>query len=165
MVLKSKFGGFGFWFSLTMFSGGLGILIYLLTCGLRNTPLAGQVFLFTALIGLIVVYGKLLFDANLIAIDTTKKVITFINIFTRRRTLYTFSDFDGKVNWNEPIKGGYVRRYYLIQNRKAVKKITSFIYSNQKELEEALIEIKDLGTAKYSYLKSWKVFLGYPIID
>ncbi|MEO8712038.1 MAG: hypothetical protein ABI405_07950 [Parafilimonas sp.] len=165
MLIKGKFKSFGFRFSLISVLLGLSVFVYCLIFGLGNTPIAGQIFLYTVLILLLAMYGKLLYDANLITVDSEAKTITFINVFTRLPSSYNFSEFEGKLVWYEPIKGGSVRNYYLIRKKKAVKKISGFIYSNQKELEEALTDIKDLGTTKYSYLKSWKVFFGFPIFD
>ena len=163
MKIKGQFKTFGFWFSLISVIGGLSVIIYCFVFGVGNTPIAGQIFLYFVLIILLGVYGKLLYDANLVTVDTQSKTVDFVNVFTRRHSVYNFKDFDGKLVWYEPIKGGYVRNFYFIQNKKAVKKISAFIYSNQKELEEALADISDLGTTKYSYLKSWKVFFGFPI--
>jgi hypothetical protein len=165
MIIKGRFKTFGFWLSWVSVIGGVSVFIYCLAFGVGNTPLAGQIFLYGVLIILFVVYGKLLYDANLITVDTASKTINFVNLFTRHRSFYSFSDFDGKIVWYEPIKGGYVKNFYFIQNKKAVKKISGFIYSNQKDLEQALTDIKDLGTTNYTYLKSWKVFFGFPIIE
>ena len=165
MNIKGQFKTFGFWLSLISFIGGLCVLIYSFVFGMGNTPIAGQIFFYGVLGILLAVYGKLLYDANLVTVDTQNKTIDFVNIFTRHHVVYNFRDFDGKLVWYEPIKGAYVRNFYFIKDKKAVKKFSSFIYSNQKELEEALSDIKDLGTTNYTYLKSWKVFFGYPIID
>lgn len=165
MIIKGQFKTFGFWLSLISVVGGLSTLIYCLVYGLGETPVAGQIALYVSLIFLISIYGKLLYDANLITIDAADQTITFKNLFTRHYSSYKFSDFDGKLVWYEPIKGGYAKNFYFIQNKKAVKKISGFIYSNQEELEETLADIKDFGTTKYTYLKSWKVFFGFPIID
>lgn len=165
MTVKGRFKTFGFWLSIASVIGGLIALCYWLFIGLGDTPIAGQFFFGLVFFLLLSVYGKLLFDANLITVDTTNKTVAFKNVLTRQTSTYYFSDFDGKLVWYEPIKGGHVRNFYLIQNKKAIKKISGFIYSNQKELEDALADIKDLGTTNYSYWKSWKVFLGFAIID
>ncbi|NNV56087.1 hypothetical protein [Limnovirga soli] len=165
MIIRGQFKTFGFRFSLIAVIGGLISLIYFILFGVGNTPIAAQFFLYFVLILLLSIYGKLLYDANLISINTKDKTVTFVNIFTRNSSKYNYSDFDGKLVWYEPIRGGYVRNFYFIQNKKAVKKISGFIYSNQNDLEEELIDIKDFGTTKYSYLKSWKVFFSIPIID
>jgi hypothetical protein len=118
-------------------------------------------FFFTVLFG---TFRHLLYDSNLIQIDTTKQTITFKNQLTRKRSSFQFSDFDGKLLCFEPIKGGYVRNLYLVINKRAVRKFTDFIYSNQSEIESALSSIKDLGTFNYSYLKTWRISLGLPIL-
>ena len=165
MIIKGQFKTFGFWLALVSVIGGLSILIYWLAYGVGDIPLAGKIVFFCVCILLITIYGKLLYDANQITIDTEAKTISFVNLFTRHHSQYIFSDFDGKLVWFEPMKGFYPKNYYLIKNKKAVKKISSFIYSNQEELEEALKDIHDFGVTNYSYLKSWKVFFGFPIID
>ena len=165
MIIKAQFKTFGFCISIISVIGGAITLVYCFIYGLGKTPVAAQIALYGILVLLISIYGKILYDANLITIDTAEQTIKFINLFTRHHLFYKFSDLDGKLVWYEPVKGGYAKNLYFIQNKKAVKKISGFIYSNQKELEEALADIKDLGNIKYSFLKSWKVFFGYPIID
>ena len=165
MIINGQFKTFGFWFSTTSFLGGLCFLFYSFVIGLDNIPIIGQLFFYTVLGVLLATFGKFLYDANQIKIDIQNKTIDFVNVFTRQHLVYNFDEFDGKLVWYEPIKGGHIRNFYFIKDKKAIKKISSFIYSNQKELEEALSNIKDLGNTKYSYLKSWKVFFGFPIID
>ncbi|MEO7210671.1 MAG: hypothetical protein ABIY35_06990, partial [Chitinophagaceae bacterium] len=97
MIIKGKFRSFGFWFSLGSVLFGLCIFIYFTIHGLGNTPLSGQIFFYGVLIILLLLYGKFLYDANLITIDTVSKTITFVNKFNRHRSLYNFSDFDGKL--------------------------------------------------------------------
>lgn len=164
MIIKGKFRSFGFWFSLSSVFFGICILFYCFIFGLGNISLEGQIFFYGVLIILICVYCKLLYDANLITIDTEVKKIIFENKFTRIRSTNKFSDFDGKLIVYK-LQRGYTKNYYIIKNKKVVKKISGFIYSNQKELGDALSDIKDLGAIKYSYLISWKVFFGYPILD
>jgi hypothetical protein len=53
----------------------------------------------------------------------------------------------------------------LVREKRAVKKITDFMYSNYKQIEDALQPIQDLGTFKYSHIKTWKISLGLPILD
>lgn len=165
MYIKGQFKTFGCWFSLVACITGLCVLIYALSFGVDITHVAGILFFYFVLSILLTIYGKILYDANLISIDIENKKIEFTNTFTRLKSVYDFMDLDGKLVWYEPIRGGHIRNFYLIKNKKAIKKISGFIYSNQRELEEALSEIKDLGTTNYSYLKSWKVFFGFPIID
>ncbi len=165
MIIKGQFKTFGFWFSLSAVTGGLSVILYWLIVGFDGTPIAGKLFLGFVLFLLLCIYGKLLLETNIIKIDTTNKTVTFKNLLTQKSSTHNFCDFDGKLVWYEPIRGGQVRNFYFIKNKKAVKKISGFIFSNQKELEKALSEIKDLGTTNYSYLKSWKVFLKLRIID
>lgn len=165
MIIKGQYKTFGFWISLLSVIGGLCVFLYYIINGAGNTPIAGQICLYSLMTLLVGLYGKQLYDANQISIDTDFKTITFINLFTRQKSIFHFDDFDGKLVWDEPIKGGTVRKCFLIQDRRAKKKISGFIYSNHLELEKALTEIKDFGKTNYSYLKSVKVLFGYPIID
>jgi hypothetical protein len=165
MLIEGKFKTFGFWLANIATFGGLILLFYFLFNENTTTPVARQIFLYLVIVLCISIYGKLLFDANFILIDTDTKIITFKNRFTRRKTTYKWSDFDGRLVIDEPVKGGWVRNYYLVKDKRALKKITAFMYSNQSEIEEALKEIKDLGTFKYSYLRSWKISLRLPILN
>src|SRR4051812_18529394 len=99
-MIKGRFKTFGFWLSLVSVVGGVSVFIYCFAFGVGNTPLAGQIFFYGVLTILLAVYAKLLYDANLITVDTANKTITFVNLFTRHRSLYTFSDFDGKLVWH-----------------------------------------------------------------
>ena len=165
MIIKGEFKTFGFWLSVISVLGGLFFFGFNIFWVLNNISFAGQLFFFLVFSILIGTYGKLLYDANIITIETANKCVTFKNILTRQHSTYYFSDFDGKLVWYKPIKYGRIRNLYLIKNKKAVKKISGFLYSNQKELENALIDIKDLGITNYSYLKSWKALFGCEIID
>lgn len=134
MIIKGKFKTFGFWFSISAVIGGLAILIGISIKGFGSAPVAAQVFLLTVVFMLISLYGKLLYDANSIKINTEAKTISFKNLFTGVKTVYNFSDFDGKLVCYKPIKGGWAKFIYLVKNKKVVKKINDFIYSNEKEL-------------------------------
>lgn len=111
------------------------------------------------------IYGKLLYDTNLITINTEENTIKFKNIITQVVKIYHMEDFDGRFFTNQPIKGGWVRNFYLTKDKKVVKKISNFIYSNQKEIEESFNQVKDLGSIKYSLFKSLKILFRYPIIN
>lgn len=165
MIVRGRFRTFGFWVSVISVIGGTFIAIYLPLNGIDNTPTFGKIIFFVAIFLLLSVYGKLFYDANLITIDTTTRTITFTNRFTRAKSTYIFSDFDGKLVSYKPIKGSWAKFLYLVKDERVVKKMTDFMYSNQKELEEALAEIKDLGTVKYSLIKTWKMLLNKPVLD
>lgn len=165
MAIKGRFKTLGYRLSVLSFVGGISTIIYFLVSGFDNTPLAGIIFLFVVLTILIGGFGRLLFDSNFLVIDTVNKTIAFTNQLTRKRSIYSFDCFDGKIVCLEPIKGGYARNLYLVKEKRAVKKITDFMYSNHKQIEDALQPIQDLGTFKYSYIKTWKISLGLPILD
>jgi len=165
MVIKGKFKTFGYWLTVLALLGGIYALGYSLLFGFDSIPLAGIIFFLVVLIILLGSFGRLLFDSNFLVIDTENESITFTNQLTRSRSSFNFDYFDGKLICLEPIKGGYARNLYLVKDKIAVKKITDFMYSNHKQIEDALQPIKDLGTFKYSYVKTWKISLGLPIID
>lgn len=165
MEIKGKFKTFGYWLSVLSVIGGISALIYFFVLGADTTPLAGKIALLVALTVLLGSYGRLLFDSNLLVIDTDNQTIAFTNQITRKRDIYGFDYFDGRIVCLEPIKGGYARNLYLVKEKRAVKKIADFMYSNHSEIEEALKPIQDLGTFNYSYTKTWRVSLGLPILD
>lgn len=165
MVIKGKFRTFGYWLTVFSLVGGISAIIYILVFGFDNTPLVGIIFFLVVLTILLGGFGRMLFDSNFLVIDTKNDTITFTNQLTRKRSTFHFDYFDGKLTCLEPIKGGYARNLYLVKDKKAVKKISDFMYSNHKEIEDALQPIEDLGTFKYSYIKTWKISLGLPILD
>jgi len=165
MVIKGKFRTFGYWLTVISLIGGISAIIYFLFFGFHNTTLAGLILFLVALIILLGGFGRLFFDSNFLVIDTENETITFTNQLTRKRSTFRFDYFDGKLISLEPIKGGNARNLYLVKDKKAVKKITDFMYSNHRQIEDALQPIKDLGTFKYSYIKTWKISLGFPILD
>lgn len=165
MVIKGKFRTFGYWLTVLALLGGVSAFFYILVFGFDNTPLAGIIFFFVVLTILLGGFRRLLFDSNFLVIDTENESITFTNQLTRKRSYFHFDYFDGKLICLEPMKGGYARNLYLVKDKKAVKKITDFMYSNHEQIENALQPIKDLGTFKYSYVKTWKISLGLPILD
>ena len=164
MLIEGKFRTFGFWLSACFLVFSL-FLAFNFIPHFKGMNWKG-VFYISLVLGVSLgTFGRLLFDAHYIEIDTIYKTVQFKNRFTFKRTTYHFSDFDGKLICYEPISWGYVRNLYFIKDRKAVKKLTTLMYSNQAELEENLEEIKDLGSFEYSYIKTWKISLGLPIID
>ena len=164
MLVKGKFKTFGYWVSLVSVIGGLAIFIYGFTDGLADTPLAGQIFLYGGISLMVISYGKFLYDANLITISPETETITFRNIFTRVSSSYSFDDFDGRIV-SYQMQGGWKKNLFLIKDKRAIRKISGFMYSNQKEIEQTLVKIKDLGSFDHSFLKSWKILFGLPILD
>ena len=164
MIIKGKFRTFGFWLSVFAIVFGILILIHIHRDS-NNISWKGLLFFHLILLISLGAFGRLLYDAHFIEIDSINKMVHFKNRFTFKRTTYHFSDFDGKLICYEPIKWGYVRNLYFIKDKIAVKKLTTFMYSNQAALEESLKEIKDFGTFEYSYIKTWKISLGLPILD
>lgn len=173
MITKSKVLSFGFVLSLIALLGALTAITTAIIelesnlnfIGFVDMPVLGRIFFVFVMLIAISIYGKLLWDSNILLIDTKLKTIKFTNRLTLISSIYYFSYFDNSMIVFEPIKGGYARNYYLIKNRKVIKRITGFIYSNQNELEDALQEIKSLGEVKYSYLNSTKNLFRLPILE
>ncbi len=124
-MTKSKFKTFGFWaisiitlFGLTLF---LSAFLNTRTVQQKNILLVfGPIF--TLLFG-----SQLWRDAKIILIDTLGMNIRFTNLFTRKKTILSFNDFDGFVDMYQSAKGGTYRVIYLVNNRKFVKKYQAFI--------------------------------------
>lgn len=104
-------------------------------------------------------------DGNFITIDTFSKTITFANFFTKRKQTYEFNSFDGFIDMYQRSKGGSYRVVYLVRNKKYIKKISSFIYSNLDELQDSLTPIEYLGRQEYNIIKSIKVLFHREILD
>ena len=104
-------------------------------------------------------------DGNFITIDTFSKTITFSNFFTRHKQTNEFNTFDGFIDMYQKSKGGSYRVIYLVKDRKYIKKISSFIYSNLDELQDGLSPIEYLGQQEYNILKSIKVLLNKQVLD
>lgn len=165
MIIKGKHRTVGFGFVLIFFLGCSYAIFHFAYFGFGSEKLSGKIAVTLVTVMAWFIFGKMLYDTNLIRIDTDAQRISFKNIFTQKRKSYSFLDFEGKLVCNEPIKGGSIRNFYLIKNKRAVRKISKLMYSNQNELEESLHDIKDLGSFEYSYKKSWKISLGLPILD
>lgn len=165
MVVKGKFRRLGYWLTVLSLVGGISAFAYILVFGFGSTPFAGVIFFFVVLTILLGGFGRLLFDANFLVIDTENQTITFTNQLTRKRRSFHFGYFDGKLICLKPIKGGHARNLYLVKDKKVTRKITDFMYSNYKQIEDSLKPVKDLGTFKYSYIKTWKISFGLPILD
>jgi hypothetical protein len=103
-------------------------------------------------------------EAKAILIDDNNSTICFANIFTRRKEIYSFDEFDGFVDLYQPVTGGRVRVLYLIKNGKFIKKISGFYYSNLDELIAALSPIKYLGKQDFGLIKSLKILFNMTIL-
>ena len=161
MTIKSNVNKFGFWFSAVGTISGLILLFFYFPAEL---PTLGFVFYYLVLIILLITYGKILWDANKLIIDTLNESIKFKNRISQISKTYPFSYFDGFIVTFEPMKFENVRNIYLVKNGVFIKKISAFIYLNHTEIEQSLSPIKYLGEIKYSHLNSLKIALGLPIL-
>ena len=173
MVIKSRVLSFGFGLSIfALLSAGIAILVILIDLGFGlnisgfiDMPLFGKIFFLFVMLLAIGIFVKLLWDSNILIIDSELRTIKFTNRITWISSTYDFTYFDCSIIVFEPIRGGFARNCYLIKNRKVIKRIYSLIYSNQMELEKGLQEIKSLGEIKYSYINSAKILFGLPILE
>ena len=161
MVLKSKNKTFGFWFTLLGFIAGLCMLV-----GFSFTDMALPPRLFSLLVifTLLGTTGIILWDSNIIVIDTDLKTINFKNIFTQISKKYSLDYFDSYISTYEPMKFKDPKNIYLVKNGIFIKKISSFVYSNHSEIEEALVPLNNSREVKYSHWNSFKIFIGRPIL-
>lgn len=162
-MIKSRTNTFGFWFSIvmTLYSIGLGLSQFFQESNEKLriiAPIAGAVL--TLILG-----SQLWRDSKYILIDTTDKTITFINFFTRQKKIFYFADIDGYVDLYQPTSSRSYRVLYLVKDGKFVEKVSTFIYSNVAEMEEALKPIKYLGLKDFSYLKSIRILLNLNVLN
>src|SRR4051812_38731970 len=71
----------------------------------------------------------------IIKINPSTKSILFKNIFTRKTFDYSCDDFDGYMDIYAQTKNGSYKVLYLIKNRRAIKIITGYYYSNMDEMQ------------------------------
>jgi hypothetical protein len=162
MTIKSNIRTFGFWYSIL--GGVFGIGMFISFCFYIQMDFLPKLFSFVVIAILLITVGKILWDGNIINIDTDLKTITFKNRFTLISKRYNITYFDGYVFTYEPMKFKYPKNIYLVKNGVFLKKISSFIYSNHSEIEKGLFPLKNLGEVKYTHWNSFKIFIGRPII-
>ena len=138
------------------------MLVYLFTTEEMDLP--PKLASFFVMVVLLASFGKILWDANILFIDTYLKTIRFKNRFTQISKSYAFDYFDGYIFTYEPMKFKYPKNIYLVKNGIFDKKISSFIYSNFSEIEEGLVPLKNRGEIKYSHWNSFKIFIGQRIL-
>lgn len=164
MTIKSKFNTFFFWFSNLCFFGGFYGFVYLLFGGFSNESTSGNFALLIVLIILIWLYGKMLWDAKAITIDTEAKNITFKNRYTQNQCSYKFDFFDGFVTYYQYTKFGTFKVIYFVKKQRLLFKVSKAFYSNQDEILSAVSSIKDMGILKYSFMDSIRNLLGKKVL-
>jgi hypothetical protein len=168
-MIKGRFNTFGFWLMLGSTAVFVLLLVYMVfqmifhTSGeALNSAIANCIIFSIA----IVIFGAQLWrDAKGIMIDTIEKKMTVKNRITQRSKQYGFKDFDGYAVMNQFAGYTSFKVIYLIRNKVAVVKMTSFIYSNLAEMQEALKPIKFLGNLRSGIFTSMDILLGNEILD
>jgi len=113
----------------------------------------------------IIIAKVLLTNAMKIAIDKNEKKIIFTHIWFNFAKTYSLKDFDSYVETEEWSKQGTFKAIYLIANKKLIRKIRGFYYSNMDELKDALFDLSNLGFRKITSLKALKIYVTGRIID
>ena len=163
MIINSRTKKFGFWLSIIAICGALFDLLFFRNINIPATHLI--VFANFALCSIILMAFKNLWEGNQVEINTHVQQIFFKNIITQKNKLFPFGYFDGYIIIRGSIGGRLITYLYLIKDRRAVRKICSFAYSNFDELKTNLAEIKYLGEFKYSGRRTIKVLFNLPILN
>ncbi|HWW41414.1 hypothetical protein [Pedobacter sp.] len=161
-MVKSQFKSFGFWFMIAVVLFG-AILFFSAFLNTR-TEQQKQVCLISGPIFSILFGWQLWRDASVILIDKLNKTISFTNLFTRRQSIISFDDLDGFIDVYQAVQAGRIRVIYLVRDKKFVKKLSSYYYSNLDELQEALTPIKYLGLQNFNIIKSVKILFNLRVL-
>jgi hypothetical protein len=164
MIIKSESKTFFFWFSNLCIIGGIYGFIYMFFGGFSNESILGHFVLIVVLLILLWIYGKMLWDANAIIIDTEMKNIIFKNRYTKKQKLYQFDYFDGFVTHYQYTKFGNFKVIYFVKDQRLLYKVSKAVYSNQDQMLAALPPIKDMGLIEYSFIDSIRNLLGRKVL-
>ena len=178
IMIKSKFRISGFWFLLvvTAYITINFISVFLdicfditflkpltLTHG-QNDFLIFQIWIFglLAIIFIPIIY----FSGVIVTIDNLGKTISFKNIFTQKEKVYVFTEFDGYVDtsWRDGYQGNY-DIIYFIKDDKRIEKISSYYYSNYKELRAGLDSLTYIGYREFGLFKNLRILFGQKVAD
>jgi hypothetical protein len=174
-LIKSKHNTFGFWtltllctFTFLLFLDGLSKSLFGFGFNLRNgessDELHNDVLLFFGL----TIFWSIILSAQLknITIDLVNKTISFQNIFTRKSKVYLFSDFDGYINTAIPHDISFYpyNTIGLVKDKRILRRIDKYYYSNVDELKSGLNEIKDLGEIQFNVWGRVKMMLKFPVL-
>lgn len=174
-MIKSKFGGFGFYLMALLMLFFLFLLlsavlqyyfgIELFRISMRNEFEAHiQIALFC--IALLIFGSVFTYNANITYIDTANKYLILRNIITQKSTKYYYADLDGYVDTLQ--RDGWRNSYktiYLVKNKKYIIKISDFFYSNYDELQKGLNGVTYLGIKNFNVFDSFKVLFRMDIED
>jgi hypothetical protein len=162
-MTKSQFKSFGFWLMIFLLSVGI---IFLLSAFLQSRTERQEIVCLSVGLIYILLFGSQLWrDAKIILIDTFGKTISFTNLFTRQQTFSSFDEFDGFIDTFQSSRDGTYRVIYLVKDKKFVKKISSFYYSNLDELQDSLVGLKYLGQQNFNIIKSFKILFNMPVLN
>ena len=173
-MIKSRHNTFGFWFFILI---SVFFFFFLFFATLTHFAILNLTF-FTKLneksfyvmafvFGFFLIFFLFLISAYVknITIDTTSKTISIQNVINRRIKIYSFSDFDGLIDTYLTHRIAKYKTIGLIKDKKVVRYIDSFWYSNYSELRAALNGLNNLGTFDFGTLKSIRLLLRLQIID
>ena len=104
-------------------------------------------------------------EANIITIDTSHKIITFKNIFTRHTDKFLFDQFSGFVDTLQRTRRNNYKALYIVQDKKYVKKISAAMYKNFDELLGGLSPVNYLGFKKLGLKERFKILLNNQMHD
>jgi hypothetical protein len=161
-MTKSQFKSFGFWLMTLMVL--MGLLFFLSAFLPSRTEQQKPVCIVTGLVLMLLFGSQLWRDAKIILIDTFGRTISFKNLFTRQQTISSFDQFDGFIDTFQSSRGGTYRVIYLVKDRKFIRKISSFYYSNLDELQNSFVDIKYLGRQNFNIIKSFKILFNMPVL-
>ena len=164
MTIKSKLNTFFFWFSNLCIVGGVYGFIYLLFGGFSNESISGNIALIVVLTILLWLYGKMLWDAKAITVDSEANNITFKNRYSQNQWSYKFDYFDGFVTYYQYTKFGTYKVIYFVKDQRLLFKVSKAFYSNQEEILSAISSIKDMGLLEYSFMDSVRNLLGKKVM-
>ena len=178
IMTKSKFRISGFWFLFVMTTYitinfisvvlevcfGIKFLKPLTLTHGQSDFLIFQIWTFGLLA--IVFVPIIYFNAVVVTIDNLNKTISFKNIFTKKERVYVFTELDGYVDTSW--KNGYQANYniiYFIKEDKRIEKISSYYYSNYKELQAALDSLVYMGYREFGLFTNLKLLVRLKVTD
>lgn len=119
------------------------------------------IVLITYPILIIIVFAQIKFNSSVISINFSNNTVTFRNYFTRCERVHLLNEFEGYIDTFVKSPNGDFRVLYLRDKNKMLKhKISGRFYSNLKEIEQGLNQLKYLGFHKFSLKWSLYVFFN-----
>ena len=177
-MTKSKFRISGFWFLfvVTAYVTINFISVFLEICfdikflkplTLTNGQSDFLIFQIWAFGLLAIVFVPIIyFNAVIVNIDNYNNTISFKNIFTNKERTYQFTDFEGYVDtsWRDGFQGNY-NVIYFIKDDKRIEKISSYYYSNYRELKIGLDSLTYIGNREFGLFKNLRILFGQKVAD